>query len=85
VPDDLWDEDSQGNVILHPLVGAVVADFAATSVLLRLEYTLRSPTGEESKAALQLAMRPEEAIRLAKQVLETAQRIFEEGRPEKPN
>jgi hypothetical protein len=85
VADDHWDEDSEGNVILHPLVGAVLADFAATSVLLRLEYKLRPPTGEESKAALQLAMRPEEAIRLAKQVLDTAKRIFVEGRPEKPN
>jgi hypothetical protein len=80
-----WDEDSNGNVILHPLVGAVVADFAATTILLRLEYQLRSETGDESKAAVQLAMRPEEAIRLAKQVLETAQRIFTMRRPEKPN
>ena len=83
--DDLWDEDSKGNVILHPLIGAVVADFAETTVLLRLEYRLRSETGDESKAAVQLAMRPEEAIRLAKQVLETAQRIFTMRRPEKPN
>ena len=35
--DDLWDEDSKGNVILHPLIGAVVADFSETTVLLRLE------------------------------------------------
>jgi hypothetical protein len=85
MPDVPWDEDSNGNVILHQLVGAVVADFAATTVLLRLEYKLRSESGDESKAAVQLAMRPEEAIRLAKQVLETSQRIFGEGRPEKPN
>jgi hypothetical protein len=83
--DDLWDEDCNGNVILHPLIGAVVADFAETSVLLRLEYKLRSETGDESKEALQLAMRPEEAIRFAKVLLEKAQQIFVEGRPEKPN
>jgi hypothetical protein len=83
--DDLWDEDSRGNVILHPLIGAVVADFAQTTVLLRLEYKLRSETGDESKEALQLAMRPEQAIRFAKVLLEKAQRIFVEGRPEKPN
>jgi hypothetical protein len=84
-PDDLWDEDSGGNDILHPLVGAVVAALAATAILLRLEYTLRSPAGDESKGAIQLAMRPEQAIQLAKQVLDTAQRIFVEGQPEKPN
>jgi hypothetical protein len=72
-------------VILHPLIGAMVADFAATTVLLRLEYKLRSEAGHESKAAVQLAMHLEEAIRIAQQVLETAQRIFEEGRPERPN
>jgi hypothetical protein len=83
--DELWDEDPKGNVILHPLVGAVVADFAATSVLLRLEYMLRSAAGNESKTALQLTMRPEEAIRLARQMIETAQRIFVEGRPANPN
>jgi hypothetical protein len=85
MPDVAWDEDSNGNVILHRLVGAVVGDFAATTVLLRLEYKLGSESGDESKAAVQLTMRPEEAIRLAKQVIETAQRIFVEGRPEKPN
>jgi hypothetical protein len=85
MPDVPWDEDSNGNVILHQLVGAVVGDFAATTVLLRLEYKLRSESGDESEAAVQFAMRPEEAIRLAKQVLETAQRILVEGRPEKPN
>jgi hypothetical protein len=83
--DELWDEDSKGNVILHPLVGAVVADFAATLVLLRLEYMLHLAAGSESKAALQLAMRPEEAIRLARQMIETAQRIFVEARPANTN
>jgi hypothetical protein len=83
--DDLWDEDSKGNVILHPLIGAVVADLAATTVLLRLEYKLRSETGDESKEALQLAIRPEEAIRFGKALLEKAQRIFVEVRSERPN
>jgi hypothetical protein len=85
MPDEPWDEDSNGNIILHQLVGAVVGDLAATTVLLRLEYKLRSESGDESMAAVQLAVRPEEAIRFANQVLETAQRIFGEGRPEKPN
>ena len=85
MPDVQWDEDSNGNVILHPLVGAVVADFAATTILLRLEYKLRSETGDESSSAVQFAMRPEEAIRVAKQVLETAQQILTVRGPEKPN
>jgi hypothetical protein len=70
---------------LHPLIGAVVADFAETTILLRLEYKMRSETGEESKGALQLAMRPEEAIRLAKVLLEKARRIFVEAQSERRN
>jgi hypothetical protein len=83
--DDLWDEDINGNVILHPLIGAVVGDFAASTVILRLEYKLLSEAGDESKKALQLAMRPHEAIQFATVLLERAQRIFVEGRSEKPN
>jgi len=83
MPEVLWDEDSEGNVVLCPLIGAVVADFAASTVLLRLEYESRSDTG--AMAAVQLAIRPEEAIRFAKLLLETAERIFAQGRPERPN
>ena len=68
-----------------PLVGAVVADFAETSILLRLEYKLRPEDGKDSKAALQLAMTPEEAIRFAKVVLEKAQHIFMKQPTERPN
>jgi hypothetical protein len=85
MPEDLWDEDSEGNVILYPLVGAVVADFAETTILLRLEYKLRHEGGRDSKAALQLAMTPEEAIRFAKVVLEKAQHLFMQGPTERPN
>ena len=83
MPEVLWDEDSEGNVLLCPLIGAVVADFAASTVLLRLEYEFRSDKG--AMVAVQLAISPEDAIRFAKLLLERAERIFAQGRPEKPN
>jgi hypothetical protein len=83
MPEVPWDEDSEGNVLLCPLIGAVVADLAACTVLLRLEYESRSDTA--ATAAVQLAIRPEEAIQFAKLLIETAERIFAQGRPKKPN
>jgi hypothetical protein len=60
-----------------------VADFAASTVLLRVKYESRSDTGAMS--AVQLAIPPEEEIRFAKVLVETAGRIFAQGRPKKPN
>jgi hypothetical protein len=68
----LWDSDSDGNVILCPLTDFEVIDYSGQSVLLRLEYRLRPGEPEESSRVEQLQLSPQQAVRLARGLLDKA-------------
>lgn len=82
-----FETDSEGNVILKPIVGWAVTDAAGIAVLLQLQFVESEEELESGKKqAFQFVLTPPKALELAELLTRRAKRLLEGLSPGKsPN
>jgi len=82
-----FEKDSEGNVILKPVIGWKTAPVAEVAVLLQMQYADTPADIETGGKSVQFVLKPQACLDLAATLTRQAKRLLEDRLPpgESPN